>query len=136
MWLNGLGVAFVMAVAAEVIPFALSPYWLRLPMALFLAGIMLSGLGLLWSGLTRGSLVRQAISGRMGRTHWVPALFATISYALALVVFAAGCWAFMGVASLSQFYEGTHNGIEQQRPPRFQHPQAWQVDRDWDVVFR
>lgn len=122
IWLNALGVASVVAVATGVIPFALSPYWLRLPMALFLAGIVLSGLGLLWSGLTRGSLVRQALSKSVRRTHWVPALFATISYGLALIVFAAGCWAFLGVASLSQLYDDTHSGLGHGRPPAFQHP--------------
>lgn len=125
-----------MAVAAGMIPFALSPYWQRLPMALFLAGMMLSALGLFWSGLTRNLLIRQVLSGRSRRTHWIPALFATISYALAFIVFAAGCWAFLGVASLSQIYDDTHNGTGQKRPPAFQHPQVWQGDHDSAVVFR
>lgn len=108
MWLNGLGVALLFFVALGLFPSVFSPAWLRLPLALFLAGMMLALLGLFWAGMLRLTITRQQMSGHARRTHWIPALFAMISYSFAFIAFAAGCWAFLGVASLAHYHHGIH----------------------------
>src|SRR5690554_5156405 len=123
MWFNGLGVASLFGVALGLFPSGLSPSWLRLPLALFLAGLMLALLGLFWAGLLRLTISRQHLSGYARRTHWIPALITMITYFLAFLAFAAGCWAFLGVASLSHYHHDIHQGTSQGSVPRLQHPQ-------------
>lgn len=125
MWLNGLGVASILIVALGLFPVELAPYWLRLPLALFLAGMLLSILGLFWSGMLQVALMRQCLAGYARRSHWVPALFAMISYFCAFVAFAAACWAFLGVASLSIYHDDFHRGFGHGMGPQF-HSQNWQ----------
>lgn len=128
MWFNGLGVALLFSVALGLLPSALSPYWLRLPLALFLAGMMLALMGLFWAGMLRLTVARQQTSGYARRTYWIPALFAIISYFFALIAFAAACWAFLGVASLSHYHNDIHSGMGQRSVPGLQHHQNWQDD--------
>lgn len=122
MALNGLGIALLFAVALDLVPLTLSPYWLRLPLALFLAGMMLSMLGLFWSGILQAGLNRREVTGSTRRGHWVSALFVMISYVLALMAFAAACWAFLGVTALSHYYDGIHQGMGQGSMPYFSRP--------------
>lgn len=113
MWLNGLGIALVFIVALGLIPWTLSPYWLRLPLALYLAGVLLAVLGLFWSGMLHTALSRQCLSGNTRRSHWIPALLTLISYFLAFLAFAAACWAFLGVMSLAHYHDDVHRGMRQ-----------------------
>lgn len=130
MWLHCLGVAVVLFVGLGGTELFLSPSWLRLPLALFLAGMMLSMLGLFWAGVTQDALRRQLASHDVGRSHWVPGLFAIVSYALALIVFAAACWALLGVASLSRYLDGVHGSPTSRSNPGFHHRQGWSNDQD------
>lgn len=115
-WLNGLGVALTLVLAIGAAPSLVSPYWLRLPLALFLAGIAMAGLGLLWSGIVQGAMLRQLLTGRMRHSHWVATFLALICYALALLAFAAGCWATLGIASLSDYYGEAQSSLDHMVP--------------------
>lgn len=75
---------------------------------MFLAGMTLSLLGLFWTGVLRTALWRQYVLKTGRRTHWLFAFFAMLSQFLALFMFAAACWALLGVAALSQYYDDAH----------------------------
>lgn len=92
VWINGLGVLLVIFCALGLIQTDLTPFMLRLPLALFMAGLAFCGLGLLWSYLVQTSLFSQLISGRPRRTHWLPMFFALIAYSLGMLAFVLGCW--------------------------------------------
>lgn len=121
MGLNAIGVALILAIALGLTPLSVSPYWLRLPLAMFLAGMMLCLLGLFWTGILRTALWRQYQSGTGRRSHWLPALFAMLSHFLALLMFATACWALLGVTSLSRYHDDPR-GVGQGSVPYFQHP--------------
>lgn len=121
MGLNATGVALILAIAIGLAPLSVSPYWLRLPLAMFLAGMMLCLLGLFWTGILRTTLWRQHQSGTVGRSHWLPALFAMFCHFLALTMFAAACWALLGVTSLSRYHDDAR-GVGPGSVPYFQHP--------------
>ena len=122
MWLNGLGLALIFAVALGLLPSGLSPYWLRIPLALFLAGMMLALLGVFWTGMLRLSVARQNRQTYARRTHWLPALFAMFSYIFAFIAFAAACWAFLGVTAMAHYHGDVHQGIRPGGVPGLQHP--------------
>ena len=103
-WSNGLGVVLVLGIGLNVFALDVSALWLRLPLALYLAGVLLSGVGLVWTGLAQGVRARQCGPGQVRRFHWIPSLLAVVCYALALLAFATGCWATLGIASLAQFH--------------------------------
>lgn len=95
-WLNGLGVmltlVFSLGVATEA-----SSVWFRLPLAAFLSGLALAGLGLLWSCPAQTSLAWQVSRGYKNRGHWVPLFCTLLAYALSLVAFIMGCWGLQAV---------------------------------------
>lgn len=96
-WANGLGLATVFACGTGVIAVDLAAVWLRFPMAVFLAGLALAVLGLLWSYPVQGSLLYQAIHGRARRTHWIPLFCTLLAYAFSLLAFCIGCWFFQAL---------------------------------------
>lgn len=118
--LNALGVALILAVAFELLQLSLSPLWFRLPLAMFLAGMVLALLGLFWTGILRTALWRQYLSHGERRGFWLPALFAMLSHFLALIMFAAACWALLGVTALSHYYDDAHPSPPA-TVPYFQH---------------
>jgi hypothetical protein len=91
-WINGFGILVVLLASVGVVDTGISPYLLRLPLAAFLAGVALCGVGLLWSYLVQASLFSQLLNGRSRRTHWVPMFCVMIAYSLSLVAFLIGCW--------------------------------------------
>ena len=91
-WLNGLGVAVTMLCSMGAIDLGLASAWYRFPLALFLGGLGLAALGLLWSYLLQSSLIHQVMTGKLRRTHWVPLTCTLIAYILSLLAFASGCW--------------------------------------------
>lgn len=95
-WLNGLGVLLTLAFSLGMTASA-SPVWFRLPLAAFLCGLALAGLGLLWSCPAQTSLVYQLARGYKSRGHWVPLFCTLLAYALSLVAFILGCWALQAV---------------------------------------
>jgi hypothetical protein len=99
-WLNGLGILLVIACSLGVIQTDLTPYLLRLPLAVYLGGILFCGFGLLWFYAVQVSLCSQAIAGRIRRTHWFPMFCAMIAYSLSLLAFVLGCWSMVNLAGL------------------------------------
>ncbi|HEY9459615.1 MAG TPA: hypothetical protein VIR04_02310 [Paralcaligenes sp.] len=98
-WINGVGALLIVACSIGVVQVDLSPYLLRLPLASFMAGLALCGLGLLWSYLVQSSLFNQLLEGRARRTHWVPMFCAMIAYSLSMAAFVMGCWFTLNLAA-------------------------------------
>ena len=90
MLLFGLGIVQV----------GLSPEWLRLPLAIFLGGLVLSALGLLWTYPVQASLMYQLAAGRRRRTHWIPLFCTMVAYTLSLLAFVFGCWFTLSLGNL------------------------------------
>jgi hypothetical protein len=108
VWLNGLGVLLVLGCAMGIVSTELEPQWLRMPLAVFLAGLVLSGLGLLWSYLVQASLFRQVIGGHLRRTHWIPLFCAMVAYSLSLAAFVVACWITLALSGMA--YQGANAG--------------------------
>jgi hypothetical protein len=98
-WVNGLALLLLMACAIGIIDVDLAAPWLRLPVTIFLAGLALAMLGLLWSYPVQASLLNQLAEGRPRRGHWIPLICAMTAYGLSLVAFVAACWLTLGMAS-------------------------------------
>jgi hypothetical protein len=98
-WVNGLALLLLMACAIGIIDVDLATPWLRLPVTIFLAGLALAMLGLLWSYPVQASLLNQLAEGRPRRGHWIPLICAMTAYGLSLVAFVAACWLTLGMAS-------------------------------------
>ena len=93
-WLNGIGIGVVLASSAGVLPLELATVWLRFPLAVFLGGLALALLGLLWSFPLMNSLDARLVTGRRSPLHWIPLACTLLAYILSLAAFAAGCWFF------------------------------------------
>lgn len=100
-WINSIGVMVTLAFGLNIIQVELAPQWLRLPLAAFLAGLILSALGLLWTYPAQASLLRQLATGRTRRTHWIPLSCTMIAYTLSLLAFVCGCWITLGLGHLA-----------------------------------
>jgi len=99
--INGLGVLLTLFCAVGVFQTNVAPDLFRMPLALFIGGLCLCGVGLLWSYLVQTCLFSQLIEGRHRRTHWVPMVCTMLAYSLSLIVFAVGCWYALGLANLA-----------------------------------
>lgn len=99
-WVNGIGALLIVVCSIGIIQTDLSPYLLRLPLAAFIAGLALCGLGLLWSYLVQTSLFSQLLAGRARRTHWVPMFCALVAYSLSIGAFMMGCWFTVNLAAI------------------------------------
>jgi hypothetical protein len=115
-WLNGLGVLLILVCATGMVQTDLVAGWLRLPMAAFLAGLVLCGLGLLWSYLVLASLFAQMVRGQTRRTHWIPLFCAMVAYSLSMVAFVAGCWFTLGLSIFSQHFSESNSPSEEATP--------------------
>ncbi|SHG76729.1 hypothetical protein [Pollutimonas bauzanensis] len=100
-WINSMGVLAILSFGMGLIQTDLAPQWLRLPLAIFLAGLVLSALGLLWSYPLQASLLNQLVSGHARRTHWIPLFCTMVAYSLSLLAFVCGCWFTLGLASMA-----------------------------------
>lgn len=98
-WINGVGALLIIVCSMGIVQVDLSPYLLRLPLAAFMAGLALCGLGLLWSYLVQTSLFNQLLAGRARRTHWVPMFCAMVAYSLSMAAFVMGCWFTLNLAA-------------------------------------
>lgn len=98
-WINGVGALLIVVCSMGIVQVDLSPYLLRLPLAAFMAGLALCGLGLLWSYLVQTSLFNQLLAGRARRTHWVPMFCAMVAYSLSMAAFVMGCWFTLNLAA-------------------------------------
>ncbi|NYT77925.1 hypothetical protein H0A71_13045 [Alcaligenaceae bacterium] len=91
-WLNGLGLLLTIMLSMGV-TMEVSAVWYRLPLAAYLSGLALAGLGLLWSCPAQTSLLYQLSRSYKTRGHWVPLFCTLLAYALSMIVFVMGCWA-------------------------------------------
>ncbi|NYT83440.1 hypothetical protein H0A70_18320 [Alcaligenaceae bacterium] len=91
-WINGLGVLLLVFCSLGIFESAIELQWLRWPLAAYLAGLTLAALGLLWTYPALASLLGQAVSGRVRRTHWLPMFCIMLAYGLSMMAFVAACW--------------------------------------------
>jgi hypothetical protein len=98
-WINGVGTLLIVICSVGIVQVDLSPYLLRLPLAAFMAGLALCGLGLLWSYLVQTSLFNQLLAGHARHTHWVPMFCALVAYSLSMAAFVMGCWFTLNLAA-------------------------------------
>jgi len=104
-WVNGLGVLLAVLCALGILPTDLPPQLLKLPLAAFLCGLALAGLGLAWACAAQAShQARLAPGGRRHRLHWLPTFCSLAAYGLAMAMFVAGCWFLVNLAAL--VYQG------------------------------
>jgi hypothetical protein len=108
-------VLLILACATGMVQTELTPGWLRLPMAAFLAGLVLCGLGLLWSYLVLASLFAQMVKGQARRTHWVPLFCAMVAYSLSMAAFVLACWSLLGLSSFIHHFSEL-NSLEEPAP--------------------
>lgn len=100
-WINGLGVLCSLGAAVGILGTNVSPGLFRIPLAAYIAGLALCGVGLLWSYLVQTLLFSQLVEGRHRRSHWVPLACTLLAYGLSLVMFVAGCWVMLHLAELA-----------------------------------
>jgi hypothetical protein len=116
--INGIAVALTLLAATGTIPTDLTPEMFRMPLAAFLGGVALCGVGLLWAFLAQASLFGQLVEGRRRRTHWVPLACALFAYGFSLLAFVVGCWFTLGLANLSYYYSEHPQSYSQSYRPR------------------
>ena len=133
-WTNGLGLALVTLCALGLLGADIPPYLLRLPLAAFLGGLILAGLGLLWAYLEQLNLYARLAGHYRRRTHWVPLFCVIAFYLFSLLAFAVGMWFFVNLAALvyegaealPQAYDNSH-ALEQSAGPLKQaYLRGWQ----------
>ena len=92
-WLNAIGALAELGFSLGVLGADVAPPDLSLPLAVFLAGVLASGLAMLCWGLA------QACPGRCGG-NWarLAGVLGGIAYLAALGAFAGGCWLSAGLA--------------------------------------
>jgi hypothetical protein len=130
-WVNGLALLLLMACAVGIIDVDLGAPWLRLPITLFLAGLALATLGLLWSYPVQASLLNQLAEGRPRRGHWIPLICVMTAYGLSLLAFVIACWLTLGMASFMYQNAGNPHSFGEGAAPSDQwapHEQFLQDD--------
>ncbi len=130
-WINSLGVVVILFFGLGIIQVDLAPHWLRLPLAAFLAGLVLSALGLLWTYPAQASLLNQLVSGRARRTHWLPLSCTIIAYTLSLLAFVAGCWITLGLGHLAYLNAEQTSSLEDEQVEPF-HQSADEPEFHYD----
>lgn len=95
-WLNGGAALALVAFSLGIVGGDIAAPDLQLPLALFLAGLLVSCLGLLFAYLAQVSLLRQGYTGHLTRGHWPAQLLAMICYLLGALAFCAACWFSLG----------------------------------------
>jgi hypothetical protein len=116
-WINGLSLLLLMACAIGIIDVELGAPWLRLPVTIFLAGLALATLGLLWSYPVQASLLNQLAEGRPRRGHWIPLICAMTAYGLSLLAFVVACWLTLGMASFMYQNAGNPHSLGEGAAP-------------------
>ncbi|MCQ9616178.1 hypothetical protein L1889_05245 [Paenalcaligenes niemegkensis] len=115
--LNTGGVLVLLLAAFDTIPSVFTPGWLRMPLMMYLVGLVLAFIGLFWTHLTGVSLLAQSLAGRLARGHWLPMLCSILSYGLSLIVFVIACWLSFALAGVATHYEAMQSGLPDSHPP-------------------
>ncbi|HEY9319225.1 TRAP-type C4-dicarboxylate transport system permease small subunit [Achromobacter deleyi] len=98
-WLNGGAALALVAFSLGIVGGDIAAPDLQLPLALFLAGLLASCLGLLFAYLAQVSLLRQGDRGHSTRGHWPAQLLAMVCYLLSALAFCGACWFSLGQAT-------------------------------------
>lgn len=115
--LNAGGLFLVLLAAFDTVPSVFSPMWLRMPLLIYVVGVLFAFMGLFWTHLLSVSLLAQSVAGRLGRGHWLPMLCATLSYGLSLLAFVAGCWLSVALAGVASSHATTSYELPKNHPP-------------------
>ncbi|CAB3675669.1 Uncharacterised protein [Achromobacter spanius] len=95
-WLNGGAALALVAFSLGIVGGDIAAPDLQLPLALFLAGLLSSCLGLLFGYLAQVSLLRQGYTGHLTRGHWPTQLLAMVCFLFSALAFSAACWFALG----------------------------------------
>mgnify|MGYP000066264358 CR=1 FL=1 len=98
-WLNGAAALILAGFSLGIVGGDIAAPDLQIPLALFLAGLLASCLGLLFAYLAQVSLLRQGYNGHLTRGHWPAQLLAMICYLASALAFCAACWLAVGQAA-------------------------------------
>ncbi len=99
-WLNGAAALVLVGFTLGVVGGDVAAPDLQIPLLLFLAGLMLACLGVLFAYLAQVSLLRQGYNGHLTRGHWPAQLLAMICYLASALAFCGACWLASGQAAL------------------------------------
>lgn len=107
--LHGVALLVIMLMASGVLNSLFTPEWLRLPLLVFMIGLVSAFLALCWSHWTAAWHMSSA--GR--RWAWIPAFCSAFFLALSLAVFLVGLWGTLGVASFAYQHSDWINSLPQ-----------------------
>ncbi|MFD4837783.1 hypothetical protein ACFWP0_09755 [Achromobacter sp. NPDC058515] len=97
-WLNGVAALILVGFSLGVVGGDIAAPDLQIPLALLLAGLLATCLGLLFAYLAQVSLLRQGYNGHLTRGHWPAQLLAMLCYLFSALAFCAACWLAAGQA--------------------------------------
>lgn len=97
-WLNGVAALILVGFSLGVVGGDIAAPDLQVPLALLLAGLLATCLGLVFAYLAQVSLLRQGYTGHLTRGHWPAQILAVICYLLSALAFCAACWLAAGQA--------------------------------------
>ncbi|WP_394060130.1 hypothetical protein [Alcaligenes sp. WGS1538] len=123
--MHGVALLTIMLMASGVLNSVFMPEWLRIPLAVFMLGLVSAFLALCWSHWT--AAWQMSSTGR--RWAWIPAFCSAFFLALSLAVFLLGLWGTLGVASFAYQHSDWVNSAPQDEDsaaiPDFGMPQIF-----------
>ncbi|HRL21122.1 hypothetical protein [Alcaligenes sp. SDU_A2] len=107
--LHSAALLLIMLMASGVLNSVFMPEWLRIPLAVFMVGLVSAFLALCWSHWTAAWHMSSA--GR--RWAWIPAFCSAFFLALSLAIFLLGLWGTLGLASFAVQHNEWLNAMPQ-----------------------
>lgn len=98
-WLNGGAALILVGFTLGVVGGDVAAPDLQIPLLLYLGGMLLACLGVMFAYLAQVSLLRQGYNGHLTRGHWPAQLLAMICYLASALAFCAACWLAAGQAA-------------------------------------
>lgn len=98
-WLNGAAALGLVGFSLGVVGGDIAAPDLQAPLALLLAGLLATCLGLVFAYLAQVSLLRQGYTGHLTRGHWPAQALAVLCYLFSALAFCAACWLAAGQAA-------------------------------------
>ncbi|AVJ27059.1 hypothetical protein [Achromobacter spanius] len=95
-WLNGGAALVLVGFSLGIVGSDIAAPDLQIPLLLFLAGLVLAGLGVAFAYLAQVSLLRQGYNGHLTRGHWPAQLLALLCYVASMLAFCGACWFSVG----------------------------------------
>jgi hypothetical protein len=97
-WLNGGAALALVGFSLGIVGSDIAAPDLQVPLLLFLGGLVLACLGILFAYLSQVSLLRQGYNGHLTRGHWPAQLLAMLCYLASALAFCGACWLAAGQA--------------------------------------